>query len=380
MKCIFTLLLVFEAFTCFAQQPKQIDQDLLLDYYQNQRFTEAADYLKQIYTEPVSNPKALAQLAYTSQMSGRLADAEKYYQRIYENDSTNTGVLFSLGSINLRRGNSAKAEIYYKKIAERDSTNFMVYKQLAQISKDNGNIASYLVNLQKANQLNTTDPDVASDLSEIYISLQQNDQAEKVLNKAIEADPENTVLMLSLMKLTYAQKKWQQTADLCQKLMQNGNTSGMVLTKLGVAYYNLKNFACGAETFADIEPNAQNEFSFYYAAMCYKALNDQKMAIYYLNKAIVDGISPSIASYYGEIANSNEKLKRYRNALTAYQKGLQFKESPLLFYSIALLYDEHIKSRANALKYYRKYLSSHPPEEQKDLIKYCKSRVAALRR
>src|ERR1700739_1558460 len=86
------------SFIVFAQETTKVDDALLLDYYQTQRFGEAADYLKKNYTEPITSAKALGQLAYTCNMAGRLAEAEGYYQRIYAIDSTNTPILYSLGS------------------------------------------------------------------------------------------------------------------------------------------------------------------------------------------------------------------------------------------------------------------------------------------
>nr|WP_294948227.1 tetratricopeptide repeat protein [uncultured Mucilaginibacter sp.] len=370
---LFALLLTTLSLTVSAQT--KVDDALLLDYYQNQRFAEASDYLKTVYTEPVTDLKALSQLAYTSNMAGRLPEAEGYYQRIYDIDSTRSGVLFSLGSINLRRGNSAKAEVYYKRIAAKDSTNFIVYKQLAQISLDKGDIGSQIAYLQRANKINPADADAASDLANRYIELKLLPQAEKVLYKATAADPENIVLLESLMKLTYAQHKWAETVDACLKLLHNGNESSTIRTKLGVSYYNLKNYTCGAETFADIPSPVQNEFTYYYAAMCYKALKDNKQAIFLLEKAIKNGISPSISSYYGEIADSDEKLSRYKKAAIAYQKGLQCEESPMIYYSLANLYDAHLKDKKNALKYYKKYLASRPPEKEKNYIEYAKSRL-----
>src|ERR1700688_2980402 len=93
----------------FAQQTVNIDNALLLNYYQDQRFDDAYNYLKKSYPEPVNNTKALANLAYTSRMAGKLADAENYYQRFYDKDSSNISVLFNLGSINVSRGNNERA-------------------------------------------------------------------------------------------------------------------------------------------------------------------------------------------------------------------------------------------------------------------------------
>ncbi|MBB5394872.1 lipopolysaccharide assembly protein LapB [Mucilaginibacter sp. AK015] len=363
----------------FAQS--KVDDALLLDYYQNQRFAEAADYLKSSYPEPVTDIKALGQLAYTNSLAGRLAFAEDYYQRIYNIDSTNIKVLISLGGLNMRRGNITKAEGYYKKITARDTTNFMVYKQLASISRDKNDITSYIVYLQKANLLNPAEPDVAADLSDIYVNMKLNTQAEKVLNQAIANDKENIVLLNSLMKLQYAQKKWPETISTCLKLVNAGSQSGLVLTKLGVAYYNIKSYECSLAAFMDIDEQGRSETSYYYTALAYKALKDQRMAIVYLDKAITEGISPNTAAYYGEMADSNEKLRHYKNALAAYQKSLQFNETPMVYYSLANVYDTNLKDKKSAVKYYKKYLASKPPvDKQKSFIEYTKSRIAVLSR
>jgi tetratricopeptide (TPR) repeat protein len=104
-------------------------------------------------------------------------------------------------------------------------------------------------------------------------------------------------------------------------------------------------------------------------------MKDHKQAVVFLQKAIKEGISQSIASYYGEIADSNEKLAQYKKAVLAYQKGLQFDDSPMIYYSLASLYETNLKDNKSALKYYKKYLASKPPREQQAYIAYAKSRV-----
>ena len=361
-----------------AQQFQPVNDSLLLDYYQNQRFAEAADYLKKSYPEPITNMRVLSKLAYTSQMASRLTDAEAYYQRMYHADSTNTAVLFSLGAINLRRGNNLKAETYYKMIAGRDSTNFLVYKQLGKIAEDKADVAAMLGYLQKANKINPADPDVASDLSDLYVNLKQYPVAEKVLNGAIYKDPENVVLLQSLLKLTSAQDKFAATRDISLKLIDLGVRSGYVLTKLGVAYYNLKNYACSVETFADIPGLEQSETSYYVASLAYKMLKDQPRAIINLDKAITEGISGNISDYYAEMADSYEVSRKYKKAAMAYQKSLQFAEKPIIYYLLASLYDSELKNKQLALKYYKKYMQSKPPVKEQKYVAYSKSRLSEL--
>lgn len=359
--------------TVVAQQLPATNDALLLDYYQNQRFAEAADLLKKTYPEPVTDIKVLSKLAYTSQMAGKLPDAEGYYQRMYNIDSTNNAVLYSLGAINLRRGNNVKAEMYYKILSQKDTTNFLVFKQLGKIAMDKSDFIAMVNYLEKANRINPAEADVASDLSDMYVSLKKIDLADKVLNAAITQDPDNIVLLQSLLKLTSAENKYAEEKATCLKLIALGAQSGYVLTKLESAYYNLKEYACSAETFANIPQVNQSETSCYIAALAYKALKDQ-------SSAIEAGISPNISDYYAEMADSYDIKLRYKAAISAYQKALQFEEKPIIYYLMATMYDGSLKNKKLAIKYYRKFAGSKITAKQQKYVAYAQARVNELSR
>jgi tetratricopeptide (TPR) repeat protein len=379
MKSLFTSLLIFIAFytACYAQQTRKTDDGLLLEYYQNNRFAEAFNYLKTVYTEPVTNAKELSRLAYTASMGNKLAEAEGFYQRMYDRDTTDKVSLQNMANINLRRGNVFKAEGFLKKYILIDSTNFEVYKDLANFKRLDP--VSQLKYLQKANKLDSTEFDVASDLSDLYVKLQQFAQAEKVLSVAIAADPENIILLESLLRLASAQKKWPLAVKTGEQLIKAGDESAFVTTKLGVAYYHTKNYRCGIETLVAMPEISQTEVTAYFTAACYKQLKDQKNAISFFEKAIKLSISPSTNTYYSEMADSYETIKQLSKAQAAYQKALLYDEKPLTFYFLANLYDVKLTDPKNAVKYFKKYLASKPDEtEEKEYIAYTKSRLEQL--
>ena len=366
-------------FQLFAQQSLKPDDALLLDYYQSQRYAEAAGYLKKTYPEPVTDIGVLAKLAYASQMAGNLADAEGFYQRIYDNDSTNTAALFNIGSINMRRANYLRAEGYYKKIASRDTANFTIYKQLARISFEKGEQANMISYLVKANKINPSEPDVASDLSETLIDFKQYAQAEKVLSVAIAADPDNIELLMSHLKFYISQDKFSDAKNTCLNLIRLGSSTPYVLTKLGTVYYNLKDYECSISTFVAMPAMEQGETSYYITGMAYKAIKDEPKAIEYLKKAIDIGISPNIANYYGEIADCNETRLKYKKAAAAYQKALQFNEDATIYYLLANLYDSKLKDKRSAVIYYKKYIAANPSSKKQTYIAYAKSRIDQLK-
>jgi tetratricopeptide (TPR) repeat protein len=363
-----------------AQQTDKAGNALLLEYYQNQRFADALDYLRKTYPEPVTDSRTLSSMAYTSQMAGKLADAEGYYLRIYQQDSTSASLLYNLGNLNLRRGNYGKALVYFKKILQKDSTNFNVYKQLATISYNTGDLKADSGYLQKANQINPVDPDVAADLATIFINQKLYQKADTIVSKAMAADTANLLLLHQKAIIDYRLEKFPQTITICQQLIFGGAISSDVVNMLGISYFMEKRYKECISAFEILETNkTASETSYYYTAMSYKGLHDQDKAIVYLNKAIKAAISSNVDSYYNEMGDSYEKTHQLNKAINAYQKSLLYDSKPMItYYVLANLYDSELKNKASAVKYYRKYIKTNPPQRQNSYLAFAKSRLKEL--
>lgn len=376
------ILFIIVSIASSAQQTDKSADALLLEYYQNQRFADALDYLRKTYPEPITDTKTLSSMAYTSQMAGKLAEAEGYYLRIYQKDSTSISLVYNLGNLNLRRGNNGKALVYFKKILQKDSTNFNVYKQLATISYNTGDLKADSAYLERANQINPVDPDVATDLAMIFINQKIYPKADTIVSKALAADTANLLLLHQMAIINYRLEKFRQTIMICQQLIAGGFISGDVINMLGISYFTVKRYKECISAFEILETNkTASETSYYYTGMSYKALHDQDTAIVYLNKAIKKAISSNVDSYYSEIGDSYEKLHKLNKAVNAYQKSLLYDSKPTItYYVLANLYDSELKSKSTAAKYYRKYIKTNPPKDQSVYLTYAKSRLKELSR
>jgi tetratricopeptide (TPR) repeat protein len=324
--------------------------------------------------------KVLSRIAYTYQMAGKLPDAEAYYIRMLTQDSTSVPVLFNLANINVKRENNVKAIAYYQKIIGIESANFMAYKQLGKLYFETNDKASQLKYLQKANKLNPVDDEVAAILSSNLIDLKQYKPAQKILTKALAADTDNLMLLRSLMKLMFTQDKFAETVKLGEQIINLGDISYGVIGKVGEAYFKLKNYQCCIETFALLPGIFQNESSYYFTAESYKALKNYPLSIAFFEQTLLQSISPNVALYYSEMADTFDEMNKPKNAALTYQKSLFFKEKDIVFYTLANLYDTKLKDKKNALKYYKKYLDSKPPEKQKAYIVYVQSRIMELKK
>ncbi|MBO9691631.1 tetratricopeptide repeat protein [Chryseobacterium sp.] len=377
MKLGISLCIILSCFSCVTAQSAKIDTEKLLEYYETQRYADAANYLQSIYPGETRDIKALSQIAYCNMMAGKLQEAEKNYQKINTIQPNSLPTLFSLASINSRRGNVANAKAYLGQIIQLDSLNFSAYKQLAAYADTPESRLNYL---KKANTLNAADPDVAYDLSLAYSSLKQYQPAYDVLKTAIAADPENFTLQQALLPVANQLTKYQEVIEIGEKLLKN-HADANVMNDMGQAYFYVKDYQKCIMLYKALEDiGVQNEGTFYYMALSYRALKDYNKAEIYAQKTIDEAVSKHTTVYYAALAGIYEAKNQYNDAVTAYKRGLTFGTSNIIYYRLGLLYDLNLKQPKNAAIYYQMYLKNSPDQEkEKEQIAYVKGRIPALK-
>lgn len=372
--CLCIILLGFNNITA---QSAKIDSEKLLEYYETQRYADAAKYLQSIYPGDTQDVKALSQIAYCNMMAGKLPEAEKNYIKINTIQPNSLPTLFSLASINSRRGNATNAKAYLQQIIQLDSLNFNAYKQLAAYADTPENKLYYL---KKASSLNSTDPDVAYDLSLAYSGLKQYLPAYDVLKTAIASDTENFTLQQTLLPVANQLAKYPEVIEIGEKLLKN-HADVNVMNDMGQAYFYVKEYQKCISLYKMLEDmGVQNEGTLYFMALSYRELKDYNNAAIYAQKTIDEAISDHTTLYYAALAGIYEAKNQYNEAVTAYKRGLTFGTSNIIYYRLGLLYDLNLKQPKNAATYYQLYLKNHPDQEkEKDQIAYAKGRIPVLK-
>ncbi|MEF9478840.1 tetratricopeptide repeat protein [Chryseobacterium sp. 1B4] len=372
--CLCIILLGFNSITA---QSAKIDTEKLLEYYETQRYADAARYLQSIYPGETQDIKALSQIAYCNMMAGKLPEAEKNYLKINTLQPNSLPTLFSLAGINSRRGNVANAKAYLQQIIQLDSLNFSAYKQLAAYADQPESRLDYL---KKANTINPADPDVAYDLSLTYSGLKQYQPAYNVLKTAIVADTENFTLQQALLPVANQLTKYPEVIETGEKLLKN-HADTNVMNDMGQAYFYVKDYQKCIMMYKTLEDmGVQNEGTFYYMALSYRELKDYHKAEIYAQKTIDEAVSKHTTLYYAALAGIYEAKNQYNEAVTAYKRGLTFGTSNIIYYRLGLLYDLNLKQPKNAAMYYQLYLKNKPDQEkEKEQIAYAQGRIPLLK-
>lgn len=366
--------LLFVSF-CSAQN-QSVDNEKLLDFYQSQRYREAANYLTEVYGNDSNNPKILGQIGYCLVMSNQLQHAEQVFLRLDSIKPNQIGTLFNLSNIYSRRGNHKQASKYLTNIVKIDSTNLNALKKLGDLTDSLSLKKTYF---EKAHKLAPNDGDIAYELADIYTQFKDYLPAYTVLKTAIAADTANYTLQGSILYVGNQLKKYTEVVEIGNRLINSGNADDLALKDVGKAYFFLKQYNNAIKCFKMFfERGKKDEITLYYTTIAYRELGDTNNALNFVKQIFGEAISPNTATYYGLQGSIYETAKKYQSAIKAYKRGLTFESSGFLNYRLAILYDSKLNQYKTAATYYKTYLASKDlTKEDKEQVEYAKSRISA---
>lgn len=376
---LFVCLLAVSVFKIQAQDSP--DNQKIVQLYESQRFSEAANYLESFYQDSSTNIKLINSIGYSYRMSRNYPKAALYYTKLNELDSLNITALASLAWINQQRGMQNSATELYLKILALDSTYIDAYTALASLSKRKGDIISTFNYLLWANLLQPNNSSIAIDFVDVCITLKNMSKADSVLSFALQYDPHHAGLLYSKAKISDGLKRYPDVINLTKKLIELGEGLQPVWSLLAKAYVNQSDYQAAMDTYTEAmqEFETWGEVDYYYMAISCKALKRFDEGLDYIEQALKAAISPNTGFYFAQKAGILKDLNKPSTAAATYIRSFQYQHEPIDYFNLAVLYDHDLQIKANALKYYRLYINKKPPTDEKVYIEYARDRINDLK-
>ncbi|WP_298739508.1 hypothetical protein [uncultured Chitinophaga sp.] len=377
------ILLFLLLTTCYftpakARQKDSIDNALVVSWFQDQQYDQAAAYL-QNRVNP-ANTSQLALLGYAYYQWGRWPETIQTYQQILQLDSQHLSAHQYLAAIFMQQENPVQAIPHYQKLISLRPQQALYYRQLsfayfAARMQDSG-----FACLQKAYALNPADAKVVARLAEEWMTQQRYAAADSILQPYLATDSLQTAVIIPGIKNAFYLKDYPRAIALGQRLIRLKVISATAYTYVAAAcYYNRQYQECIYVNDFLTQQQLNTEATMYYAAMACTALKDYTRSNELLQQCIDLSKSRSLDDYYTAMGANYENMKAYRKATACLDTAYYLFHKPLRQYSIARIYDEHLSDPAAAKRHYRRYLlMAARREEDPAVFKYVQQRLGEM--
>ncbi|MBN2349590.1 MAG: hypothetical protein JXJ22_12155 [Bacteroidales bacterium] len=374
--------------------------DSVLVYMQQYQYEKVLVYIDTFFPDNKSNEICL--------IKGTALKALKKYQEavpnflyVFQSDSTNIQVIINLAECYNSLNDYKEAQYFYRKgsnlqpennyfvqqladsyyaneqynaakeyynVSLKKDTVFYLVKQIAKCLDNSGKADSAILYYECALELNPDDFQSVQRLANLYIKEEDYEKGIKITDFYLLSDSGNVKILRLSGYINFLLKNYIKAAERFYSCIQLGDTSTFVNKYLGYSYFKLKEYAEAKDylEIAFIEDSLNADLCYALGLSCSLSYY-KKLGIDYLEKAIELIVPPpeSLSRIYQDLALAHTGYYQYKEALDAYFKAFDLMpDDTLLIFSIASHYDNWIKDKYTALKYYKIFMKTRPKQDR----------------
>jgi tetratricopeptide (TPR) repeat protein len=357
-------------------QSATIDKNKVMDLFQNQQFDEAISYLGPSVAADSGNLPWLGFLGYAYYMNDNAQAAEQCFLKIFGLDSNNVSAIHYLAGMKSDKEPDQARSLTLRLIALQPSRATW-YRNMADLLHRVGQADSALMYYDRAYALAPNDYKNAAGLADMLLEKKDYSRADSVLDAGLARDSLNYFYLKLRVRSAYEAKDYQNALLSGEKLVRLEDINVTPLTQLALSYYFLKNFpGCIRVCEYMLGKGLDIEAIYYYEARAWAKLKEYDKSNALLEVCLSKAISQTAESYYYDLGENYESLKKYRLAIAQYDTAYYLFKNPVMKYNGGRIYDSELKNPMFARKYYLQYLATAKPKsaDEKRAYEYVRGR------
>lgn len=344
------LLLLFAATKSEAQTSALAIADSL---YAVGNYSGAIEKLEQV--EPQSQ-EVLIRLAKAQQAYGDPAAAMEAYQTVLQADPEKVLSAVEYAKLLSTAGKLEAADSLFKNLIKKYPDNAEFYYQLGLVrERQKHSSAAHLFSMTLDRQ-KTHQPALIK-VSKKALVEGHLATAERLAKQGLEVNPNQVTLLSILAQAYYYGKDYEKAVSRFEKLVELGQSSEFIHSKLGTAYFQLSKLEKAIENFnAALDYNEDNYATHYSLGKLYALTGEYENSEGHLLQAILLK-AVTFDEEYTSLGLTYKSMKKPKEALTYFNKAIEENpENERAMLERAIAADSYFKDLQTRLNYYQAYL------------------------
>jgi tetratricopeptide (TPR) repeat protein len=343
-----------------------VDKEKIMDFFQDQQFDEAVNYLSPVLKADSSNVPVLSYAGYAYYMQDNEQAAVACYRRMLAVDSNSiTGlhylVLLLQGTDDVAALNDAL------RLVQLQPAKAARWRSVGNLWRRNQQPDSALVYLARAHELAPGDLKTVADLGSVLVDGKQYEKADSLVDQGLAKDSLNIPLLKLRVASAFWSKHYESALDPGEKLLLLREPTLQSLEWTALSYYNLKRYPdCIRVCEGMREMGMDIEAVYYYESRAEAKLKHYAESDSLLRKALSKAISKTAEWYYDDLGDNFELQKDYRQSLAHYDTAYYLFKAPLILYNCGRICETELHNLGRAKQYYRRYLAVARPESEEE--------------
>lgn len=173
---------------------------------------------------------------------GDIGSALNIYLSIFENDSTDMHAVRNIARIQLKAKNYQIAKEYYSILTDKYPDNYIFQKNLGICNYQLNEEFFALNNFRSAWELNKKDLELPINIANVYVRIQEPQNAIKILEEGLGYDSTNIALLKTSAFIYFKGERYITAEERFKKVLTLGDSTKFTRKYLGISEYNEKKY------------------------------------------------------------------------------------------------------------------------------------------
>ncbi len=277
---------------------------------------------------------------------GDIGSALNIYSSLFENDSTNMHAVRNIARIQLKAKNYLAAKAYYEILVSTYPDNYLFQKNLGVCNYQLNEEFPAMKNFIKAWELNKRDLELPINIANVFIRIQEPQNAIKILEEGLEYDSANIALLKTSAFIYYRGERYNSAEKRFKKVLSLGDSTLFTRKYLGISEYNENKYSEAALNLREayLLDTLDSETT-YYLGLTLTTMHGKMEGIDFLEKTI-DLMTPVpdsvfLGSVYAYIGRAWTDINEREKSISYYDIASRYDPSrPIYIYEKAKMHDQ----------------------------------------
>lgn len=340
----------------FELQARDTCAVIIEEQYQQGNFKDCLDIASNCYWTDSS--QVLPIIGHAAYQAHQYADAKHFLLTGFEKGDSSILVLRLLSGIYEQEWNFPQAIKYSRLYLQKDSTNASEWYGLGTTALKANLYSDAFTAFAKALELNPQYYQARVKVADIMIRQDQALQAARLLEKGLQEDSNNVLLLLESGRSWYYADSFKRSVT-NYKRAENRIDLTMKHSRIkGICHYRLEQYEQALSSLRSALVGTDKDYIHYYMGMAYLGLNDTASAANHFDLAIRESYSEHLPRYCDYRANLHEQAANWKAAIQLYKEAYRRSADPKYLIQIANAYDRWYEDKGVAISYFRRYIKS----------------------
>lgn len=327
----------------------------------------AIDELKEGIKKFTNNQKLEIQLANLYYQTGNYLAAMPYLEKHQSNPEI---FLKYINVIEFKENHTLAIKLLKENLKE-DSLNFHYLNLLGDNYFQVDSIELAINSYDRIFAQNPKDQSTAKKLASLYLKTKQYKNCIEVCDTILALDSLNAKFY-KYKGMAYFNSGNFRNAETCfDFLFQKGDSCKFILKHLGICKFHNNKFKKSREHLLEAFKLDSNDYeTCFFIGKGYLNSPTPEKGLYYYNR--VDSLLQAdpliISTLYAEKQSIYSAINNYSEALNCYILAYKYNPKPEYLFFIASMYQNNLKDKKSAYKYYSSFLEKLPPDSDSDHI------------